>query len=121
MILKSRPPLELALNMFTGDWTQKNRQSWYSVTASAEDAARARNAIIQYEFCEIFNAAGDPKDAAMFSSQVLTDGAQLYFSPGAGRIAKSLLERYGGVPCKKPSFKVYLMVGHSAEKEKLFK
>ena len=90
------------------------------MTVSAEDVTRAVSAIIQYEFCAIFNAAGDPENAAMFSTQVLNVGAELYFSPGAHRIARSLLKQHGGVPCEKPSGAIYLMVGHPITKEKLF-
>jgi len=123
MLLKGRRSLELALNVLVRWYTQGQKYrapiSWYKVTVSAEDVPRAVSAIIQYEFCALFNAAGDPENAAMFSTQVLNTGAELYFSPGARRIAKSLLKQYGGVPCEKPSCAIYLMVGHPAAKVKL--
>ena len=94
--------------------------SWYRVTILAEDVNRALSAIIQFEFADLFNAAGAPEDAAMFSSQPLDTGLELYFSPGAYRIAKSLIKRYHGVPCEKPSGNIHLMVGCQKAKEILF-
>ena len=54
-------------------------------------------------FTKLFTAALAPRDAGMFSrSQPGMAEVELLFSPGAYRIARTLIDENGAVPCEKP-------------------
>src|SRR5258708_5813860 len=78
--------------------------SWYKVTLPSEESGLAGKAeTLQNAFADLWSANKGPKDAAMFSqnSENLKD-IFCYFSPGAMRIARTLIESYGAVPCPAP-------------------
>lgn len=58
---------------------------------------------IHTQFEQLFVAAGAPSDAGMFiRTEPGMPHVELLFSPGAYRIARSLVEANRGVPCEKP-------------------
>jgi len=95
--------------------------SWYKVKLSAEEVASGKHQNLQDEFDILFLANGGPQDAAMFSDRLSNSELEVYFSPGARRLAKALIAKYSGVPCENPSGKKpALLVGHANAAGKLF-
>lgn len=89
-------------------------ESWYKVTMTDADITAHRYTKLQRDFEALFMAALGPRDAAMFSNSDPVLDHQFYFSPGAVRIAKTLIEINGGVPCQSPSAsEVDLLVGEA--------
>jgi hypothetical protein len=74
---------------------------WYSISLSTVQVAAGRIGTIQDAFAKIFIGLGAPRDAGMFGSLALGDHT-LFFSPGAVRIAKPILDYYGAVECAAP-------------------
>jgi hypothetical protein len=75
---------------------------WYRVTLNHQDIAGRKHIAMQRAFEAVFAATGAPKDAGLYKrdkSQVY----EYYFSPGAAKIAKSLIVSYSGVECAAPA------------------
>jgi hypothetical protein len=78
--------------------------TWYKATLPfAECGIAGKGQKLQDAFAEVFIMNAGPWDAAMFS-QRSDDFTKMfyYFTPGALRIARSLIEALGIVPCPVP-------------------
>jgi len=88
--------------------------SWYRIPVSAEQAACGVHIRVQTAFEKLWLAALRPKDAAMFSCGSAGRAFELYFSPGARRIAHALVESSGGIASEAPpKDDTALLVGHA--------
>jgi hypothetical protein len=78
--------------------------SWYKVTLPLKDCGiNGRGRELQDAFMAIFMTYAGPLDAAMFSERSEDfEEVFFYFSPGAARIATTLIESYKAVPCPAP-------------------
>ena len=87
--------------------------AWYKVTLTDDDIRARKHLSLQDKFGALFLANKTPKDAAMFCNRAGI-GNHFYFSPGAARIANSLIAQYGGVECPTPkAADLSLLVGGS--------
>jgi hypothetical protein len=87
---------------------------WYRIPISAEQAAGGVHIRVQSAFEKLRTSASRPKDAAMFSCGRLGRAFELYFSPGADRIAHPLIESSGGIASEAPpKGGTALLVGHA--------
>ncbi len=79
-------------------------EAWYKVTLPFAEAGIAGKAMaLQNAFGELLIASGGVRDAAMFSNRDENyEWCFYYFSPGAVRLAKPLIDAYGGVTCPAP-------------------
>lgn len=77
--------------------------SWYKVSLSQEDLIAGKHLVLLQEVRALFMAYRDHKDAAVFTNTNPSFSAYYFFSPEAARIAKSVVERYAGMPCDAPS------------------
>ena len=77
-------------------------QEWHKVALSREDMIDGKYLLLKREVEALFKANSGPKDAAMFSHASLNFPTYFFFSPGAVRIVKCLIEAYAGVPCAAP-------------------
>ena len=87
---------------------------WYKVTLSADDVQLGKQKEIMDQFLHLFEAAGFPKEMALFSSWFLQDNiVELYFSSYVFKPLQTLIKLYSGVRCEKPTKdNVSLLVGH---------
>ena len=71
---------------------------------------------LQEEFQTLFMMNLGPKDAAMFTTYTDHRAPYVYFfSPGAARLAKLLIDRYRGVECPAPkASELSLLVGNAS-------
>jgi hypothetical protein len=86
---------------------------WYKVTFDAHDTeVSGKHLALQNDFFEFFKLAGLPKGAAILSKHS-EDLSQhfYYFTPQAAKIAKQVIEAYGGVLSERPKPPVHLAVG----------
>lgn len=61
---------------------------------------------LQLEFKVFFDASSDDDvKGATILSKFNRNGAMIYFSPNASKIAKPLIEKYNALPCSVPSTK----------------
>jgi hypothetical protein len=74
---------------------------WCEVTLRGKDSVAERESILR-QFEIISAVKGNPKDAGVFMKVSEAGDLTLYFSPGAHRIAKSLIHCYDGLPCPPP-------------------
>ena len=89
--------------------------TWMRVTFSDQEITAYTYMELQKRFFVEFAAAGTPASAAMYGSWKKCDKGNYYFTPAAGRLASTLLERYGGVPCAKPDLReLSVLVGVAA-------
>ena len=87
--------------------------SWYKVTLSGEDVLAGKRFSLQEAFEDLFMANGIPADAAIFTTSVVVSPQLFFFSPGAARIAKVLIEAYSGFECAAPmAADLALLIGH---------
>lgn len=93
--------------------------SWYKVKMSVDDVTSNKHAQLQEAFEACFYATLSPRDAALFHSTSIHQDLTLYFSPGAVRVAQSLIARYGGIPCEAPPASTGLLVGRDNARERL--
>ena len=77
-------------------------ESWYVVTLSQTDVSAMKNMSLQMSFQLLFMANHAPKNAGMFTDIETRFPAAFYFSPGAVRIAETLIGSYSGKPCEAP-------------------
>lgn len=86
--------------------------TWHKIELSADDVIAGKEIEIVKVFTQAFVAASGPtKDAAMFTTRLNSPGATIYLSPGAVRIAQTLIANYSGVPCDCPPKSVGLLIG----------
>jgi len=96
---------------------------WYKVSLPAKESGiwgKAKS--LQDAFESLFMANFAPKNAAMFTHHAEDfENYFYYFSPDAARIARNLIESYGGVKCPAPRLApdVILLVGRSGSRETL--
>jgi hypothetical protein len=87
---------------------------WYRIPLSAEQAAGGVHIRVQSAFEKLWTSASRPKDAAMFFCGRPGRAFELYFSPGADRIAHALIESSGGIASEAPPRDdTELVVGHT--------
>ncbi|MES2463626.1 MAG: hypothetical protein V4671_23880 [Armatimonadota bacterium] len=88
--------------------------TWYKIHLSHDEVLDDAQPPIQKEYEQIHITAGNPSDAALFSSVADTEGTDLYFSPGAVSIATALLLEFEAQPCEKPASQITgILVGHA--------
>ena len=69
---------------------------------------------VQAAFEKVWVSASEPKNTAMFSCGRPGGAFELYFSPGADRIAHALIESSGGIASEAPpKDDTALLVGHA--------
>jgi hypothetical protein len=92
-------------------------ETWHKVTLPfAETGISGKGSRLQKAFEADFMANKAPKDAALFTSHdVDFRESFFYFSPGAVRISKSLIDNFRGTMCQLPlpADSLRLLVGHS--------
>jgi hypothetical protein len=75
-------------------------ESWYKVMLSDNDIIGGRGLELQDEFMSAFGMdRHSRKDALMLSSDKHYPGIEYVFSPGAVRIAREIIVRWGGKEC----------------------
>jgi hypothetical protein len=86
-------------------------ESWCKVVTDDWD--------IEDHFRKLWLAHGGPRDAALFGPLVARRNArEFFFSPGAARIAASLIVQYSGVQCARPkAVGLALLVGDQSALE----
>ena len=79
--------------------------SWYKVALSADDLIFGRGPILKDEFMALYiRSRGSRKDAVMLTpGSYIPSGTLYYFSPGAVRIARNVILRWGGKECTGPT------------------
>lgn len=78
-------------------------QDWYKITFSASNFSASKWVAIQAEFTMLMLAAGNPPNAALFSTYPQTSASyDYYFSPAAAVLAHDLIARYAGTRCSSP-------------------
>ncbi len=86
--------------------------SWASIKMTQQEAMGTSTDFVD-AFEKLFIAAKKPRDAALFCSRELGPDDAFFLSPGAQKIATSLLALRPTTKCKAPSKKdVILLAGH---------
>ncbi|MEY2413470.1 MAG: hypothetical protein QOD84_2076 [Acidobacteriaceae bacterium] len=69
----------------------------------------------------IWKASRVPRDAALFSNHDPSyEHEFIYFSPGAAKIAKSIVDEFKGIACSAPAFVgTALLIGHADARQSL--
>jgi len=67
---------------------------------------------IETAFSALCMAAGNPKDAALFSSFGQVGERAYYFSPACSTFCSGLYAQFGAVPCEKPTNSPGGVIGH---------
>jgi hypothetical protein len=89
-------------------------ESWYKVSLSEDDISNGKDLLLRDTFETLFAVNHAPADAALFTTNREGVAYPYFFSPGAARIASSLIARYGGVKCSPPAAAdVMLLVGNA--------
>jgi hypothetical protein len=87
---------------------------WYKVTFKSDDVGIGGKPLaMQNVFYTFFISSGSPERAAILAnhSDDLNEHVY-YFTPDAARIAKPVIDLYGGSPSEAPTKPVRLAVGH---------
>ncbi len=97
--------------------------SWYRVDIPPSECCRDGKADqLQAAFEVMFLTRRSPKEAALFEwhDESLQTNV-FFFSPEAGAMVKTLIERFGGIECRPPvlSERLVLLVGHPRVRETL--
>ncbi len=91
----------------------RKADAWHQVYFDWDDVIDGCLDSMQQQFELLWSDAGKPDDAALFTNRLVTGGRHIYFSPGASRVAASLLERYLALRCDTPArIQPMLLVGH---------
>jgi hypothetical protein len=94
--------------------------TWYKVTLSPADISAGKPDELVDEFRLLFGSLGNPHGAGLFDGNGM-HMYEYYFSPGAARIAMSIINRYRGVECAAPlRSSVGESVVNSGDREILF-
>jgi hypothetical protein len=89
--------------------------SWYKVAMTSRDITARRDDHLEDTFKQVLTEARFPQDAALFSNDFPPGEDLIYFfSPGAVRIAESLISLYSGVPCEGPPKYSLFIHGHES-------
>jgi len=89
---------------------------WFKIDLDIEDLVDDKISFIRNQYEDIWFAKGAPKEAPLFASIAPKDPCSIFFSPGAVKIGKILIEKYGGSQCEKPyKQKVGLLIGHDSD------
>jgi hypothetical protein len=95
--------------------------SWRKVALSRQQMIDHKHMALQNAFEGIFILSDGPKDAAMFTYTAARYPSEYFFSPGAVRISKSLIDQYAGVECAPPRVaELSLLVGTQDSLKSLF-
>ena len=87
--------------------------SWYKVTFTPREIVDGRAMQMQNAFETIFLATAGPRDAGLFSARNIMAN-EYFFSPGAARIAMSVIRTYSGAECPAPRrSEVGILVSHA--------
>lgn len=93
---------------------------WFKITVSPAQAANNELAILQNQFVEVFMAAEEPKNMALFSSQSSSNVFYICASKPAFDYLNVIIDFYNADPCEKPTDeKLNLLAGNAAHIEKL--
>ena len=81
------------------------KAKWHKIFVSREKILAGTQMQIIFQASDIFKKAGDPADAALFTSTTpnAAQGYLMYFSPAAIALTVGLIEKHGGVPCDPPA------------------
>jgi len=91
--------------------------SWFKIDLGIEDLVDDKESLIRSQYEGIWLANGAPKEAPLFASKAPKDPCLIFFSPGAAKIGKILIEKYGGTQCEKPyKQEVGLLIGHDSDR-----
>ena len=90
--------------------------SWYKISLDKVDLIDDKISIIRNLYEAIWLANGAPKEAPLFATKAPKDPCSIFFSPGAAKIGKILIEKYNAIQCKKPpKQEVGLLIGHDSD------
>jgi hypothetical protein len=93
---------------------------WFKITVSPAQAANNELSILQNQFVEVFMAAEQPKNMALFSSQSSPNVFYICASKAALSCVNVIIDFYNADPCDKPADeKLNLLAGNAAHIEKL--
>ena len=96
--------------------------SWYKISLDKVDLIDDKISIIRNLYEAIWLANGAPKEAPLFATKAPKDPCSIFFSPGAAKIGKILIEKYDAIQCKKPpKQEVGLLIGHDSDSKLLEK
>jgi hypothetical protein len=79
--------------------------SWYVATFTSAQVQGMQHMALLSAFADAMVKARGPNDAALFSRAISAPdgiGAEVFFSPGAARIAPHLLAKYAATSCSPP-------------------
>ena len=74
---------------------------WYKITLSNAEFAAGKGVELQNAFTDVFLGLAGPDEAGMFACRQIGKH-DYFFSPGAVRIAKPIIDLYAGVECATP-------------------
>ena len=96
--------------------------SWYKISLDKVDLIDDKISIIRNLYEAIWLANGAPREAPLFATKAPKDPCSIFFSPGAAKIGKILIEKYDAIQCKKPpKQEVGLLIGHDSDSKLLEK
>jgi hypothetical protein len=96
--------------------------SWYKISLDKVDLIDDKISIIRNLYEAIWLTNGAPKEAPLFATKAPKDPCSIFFSPGAAKIGKILIEKYDAIQCKKPpKQEVGLLIGHDSDSKLLEK
>jgi hypothetical protein len=96
--------------------------SWYKISLDKVDLIDDKISIIRNLYEAIWLANGAPKEAPLFATKAPKDPCSIFFSPGAAKNGKILIEKYDAIQCKKPpKQEVGLLIGHDSDSKLLEK
>ena len=76
--------------------------TWYKVTLSSKDITAGKHMALQSTFPFLFLASRAPRDAAMLTNSEPRFPADYFFSPGAVRFSKTLIDGFSSIECAAP-------------------
>lgn len=74
-------------------------ETWYRVSLAPKDIAAGKHIALRDTFQILFMANHGPKDAAMFTTAESRSPSDYFFSPGAVRFSKALIDGFSGIEC----------------------
>jgi len=93
---------------------------WFKITISPAQLAQNESSIVQNQFVEIFMAAEEQKNMALFSSQSAPNEFYICSSKASLSYVNVIIDSYNASPCDKPEDKkLNLLAGNAAHIDKL--
>ena len=93
---------------------------WFRITVSPAQAANNELSFLQNQFIEVFMAAEQPKNMALFSSQSAPNVFYICASKAALSCVNVIIDFYNAQPCQKPTDeKLNLLAGNASRIQKL--